>query len=211
MIKDQKGRAYRPPQGGIWRTRSIFALFFILCSFISLLQGQLRMKRICFLQSGLYTEATGRIICCDSDHNGLNELIFSTTFSTYVLEWMVWEYRPLNHYELVFADTGAYPYPPGITTGNFRPYDVGDIDRDSLTDLLGPNEERQLNPDSIYYVVATQESPDYSSYPGTLSWWYRTSNLMYSYTYYFTPDLDRDGRREILTFEGMGQCIYCNY
>jgi len=183
------------------RTRQTSVLFFFLCLFISFLQAQLMMKRICFLQSGPDDELTN-LICYDSNHNGLNELIFEKVLWTYVSAWIVWEYRPFNRYELVFADTGAYPYPPGIETGNFLPYDVGDIDQDSLTDLLGPNVEKLLNPDSIYYVVTTQESPNYSSYPESLSWWYRTSNLMYSYTYYFTPDLDRDGRREILTFEG---------
>jgi len=153
------------------------------------------MKRVAFLQSGLIHEAYGVPVCYDSDHNGLNEVIFRTTSG-----WRILEHRPFNRYELVFVDTGgSYP---GIITAKFRPYDVGDIDQDSLTDLLGPNVEKLLNPDSIYYVVTTQESPNYSSYPESLSWWYRTSNLMYSYTYYFTPDLDRDGRREILTFEG---------
>ena len=182
------------------RTRQFTVLVFILCSFASFLQAQLRMKRICFLQSGLYTEATGKIICCDSDHNGLNEVIFSTTFSTYVLEWMIWEYRPFNRYELVFADTGAYPYPPGITTGNFRPNDVGDIDQDSLTDLVGPNEEKPLNPDTIYYVATTHESPSYYSYPETLSWFYRYSSNFVGEgggNFYFTNDLDSDEKYEI--------------
>ncbi|MCX8015647.1 MAG: VCBS repeat-containing protein, partial [candidate division WOR-3 bacterium] len=103
----------------------------------------------------------------------------------------------MNRYELVFADTGAYPYPPGITTGNFRPYDVGDIDGDSLTDLVGPNVERR---DSTFYLVTTQESPNYTYYPSFLSWWFRTSNSAPGYTYYFTSDLDHDEKKEILTF-----------
>jgi hypothetical protein len=162
----------------------------------------IQMKRVTFLQAGLYVGSDGKIICCDSDHDELNELIFLTGMLSTALRWEVWEYRPMNRYELVYADTAIYPPPPGITTGYFRPYDVGDIDRDSLIDLVGPNIDKVLNQDIEYNVVTTQESPDYSSCPGSLSWWYRTSNLMYSYTYYFTPDLDRDGRREILTYEG---------
>jgi hypothetical protein len=200
MIKDQKGRAIRPPQGGFSRTRQFTILVFILFSFSSLLYGQLRMKRICFLQAGQYLGSDGKTICCDSDHNGLNELIFATLFSTYVTEWMVWEYRPFNRYELVFADTGTFPLPPGITTGNFRPYDVGDIDQDSFTDLVGPNNDQTQ--DSMYNVVTTQESPNYYFYPESLSWWHRFAyNEVISQPFYFPPDLDRDGRREIL-FEG---------
>jgi hypothetical protein len=102
------------------------------------MQAQLSMKRITFLQSCLYNESYGKLICCDSDHDGLNEVIFATgtIYSSNPLRWEVWEYRPNNRYELVFADTGAYPYPPGITTGNFRPYDVGDIDNDRMKEFL---------------------------------------------------------------------------
>ncbi len=159
------------------------------------LSGQiLRMKRVAFLPAG--SMAAGIYpIGVDSDHNGLNEIIFHISY-----RWEIWEHRPINQYQLVYADTGAYPYPPGIETGNFEPKDVGDIDQDGLTDLLGMNVENAN--DTLYYLATTQESPTYFAYPESLSWWYRTSNLSYSYTYYFTPDLDHDGRREILTYEG---------
>jgi hypothetical protein len=165
---------------------------------MSFVYGQTMMKRFVFLQSGHYTGSTGNVICCDSDHDTLNDIIFGTAIPT---RWEIWEHHLMNQYELVFADTGVYPYPPGITTGNFKPYDVGDIDRDSLTDLLGPNTERALN-DSTYYLVTTQESPNYTYYPTLLSWWLRISNRGPGSAYYFTPDLDRDGRKEILTSEG---------
>ena len=154
------------------------------------------MNRVSFLQAGAYYGSY--VLCCDSDHDGLNEIIFGTALPT---RWEVLEYRPINNYEVVFADTGAYPYPPGITTGNFRPYDVGDIDRDSLTDLVGPNEDKPTNPDTIYYVSTTQESPNYSFYPEILSWWFRHSSNFIGEggaAYYFPPDLDNDGRREIV-------------
>jgi hypothetical protein len=171
---------------------SIITLILVLVSTVHALM----MKRVCFLQAGPYIAPRSYPICVDSDHNGLNEIIFFTQFPT---RWEIWEYRPMNQYQLVYADTGVYPYPPGIEPGNFSPYDVGDIDQDSLVDLLGPNYERAN--DTTYNVVTTQESPAINSYPENLSWWYRTSNLTYSYTYYFTPDLDRDGHKEILTFE----------
>ena len=157
------------------------------------------MKRICFLQTGNHDELC-YLVCYDSDHDGLNEIIIEKIVATYISAWMILEYQPINRYEFVFADTGAYPYPLGITTGNFRPYDVGDIDQDSLTDLVGPNNDQTQ--DSMYNVVTTQESPNYSSYPESLSWWYRFAyNEVISQPFYFPPDLDRDGKREIL-FEG---------
>ena len=158
------------------------------------------MKRVCFLQSGQYTKSDGYTLCWDTDHDGSNELVFARVIGMYVSAWMVWEYRPMNLYELVYADTGAYPLPPGITTGNFRPYDVGDIDQDSLTDLVGPNDDKPLNPDSTRYnVVTTQESPNYSFYPESLSWWNRYAyNEVISEPFYFTIDLDGDGKKEIM-------------
>jgi hypothetical protein len=158
------------------------------------------MKQIVFLNSGLI--GPNNILCGDTDHNGLNELILFSPIMTYPGRsvWEIWEHRPMNYYELVFADTGPAYYPPGIYTGNFRPEDIGDIDGDSLTDLLGPNEERAN--DSTYYIISTQESPNYTSYPELLSWWLRNSNIGSGSLYYFTPDLDRDGRKEMLTYEG---------
>jgi len=159
------------------------------------------MKRIAFLE-GLYGTTDGKVICCDSDHDGLNEIIFHTgrrTVPSDPKRWEVLEYRPNNQYEVVFVDTGVNsPYPPGITTGNFKPYDVGDIDGDSLTDLVGQNLD--ITPDTEYVVVTTQECPNYSYYPESLSWSYRYAyNIAASQPYYFTNDLDIDGRNEIIS------------
>jgi len=160
--------------------------------------GQIRLKRVAFLPSG----ARGKwVLCADTDHNGLNELIFLTLSPR---RWEIWEHRPMNRYELVFADYAVYPYPPGITTGNFKPNDVGDIDRDSLTDLVGPNYERTN--DSTYNVVTTQESPNIISYPRNLSWWHRYSyNEIQTAPFYFPPNLDQDNYNELMFLaEGIG-------
>jgi len=159
----------------------------------------IRMKRIVLLPSGADIPST-YVICADTDKDSLNEVIFSTMFASYITIWKIYEHRPMNRYELVYADTGAYPFPPGITTGNFMPWDVGDIDQDGLTDLLGPNIDNPQNPDTNWYnVVTTQESPDYSSYPESLSWWYRYAyNEVISEPFYFTIDLDCDGKKEII-------------
>jgi hypothetical protein len=189
---------------------------FVLLSFLLLISSSqaLRMKRVTFLNSGADLPST-YVVCADTDNDSLNEVIFSTMAYTYVTVWKIYEHRPMNRYELVFADTGAYPYPPGITTGNFRPNDVGDIDRDSLTDLVGHNEDKPMNPDTIYHVVTTQENPYYSSYPETLSWWYRYSNNFSgdgNVPFYFPPDLDSDSRNEIMfvTSPPLGVVIFEN-
>jgi len=158
------------------------------------------MKEIVFIPYGLFA---GNILCGDANHNGANELIFFKWTSVYPTRnfWTILEYRLVNRYELVFADTGpTYPYPPGIHTGNFQPEDIGDIDSDSLTDLLGPNKDKP-NFDTTYYVATTQESPNYSTFPTSLTWWFRHSSNFIGEggaNYYFPPDLDNDGRKEIL-------------
>ncbi|MEO0077188.1 MAG: T9SS type A sorting domain-containing protein, partial [candidate division WOR-3 bacterium] len=84
-------------------------------------------------------------------------------------------------------------------------WDVGDIDRDSLIDLVGPNFERAN--DSTFNVVTTQESPNYTSYPRNLSWWHRYAyREVQSAPFYFTPDLDNDNKQEIL-FHAEGPAI----
>jgi len=160
------------------------------------------IKRVCFLQTGQYTQSDGKTLCYDCNHNGLNELIFRTgnrLEPNNPIRWTVLEYRPYNQYVVVFADTAApAPYPPGITTGNFHPYDVGDIDNDSLTDLVGRNLD--IIPDTEYAIVATQESPNYFYFPESLSWSYRYAyNIAASQACYFTNDLDNDGRNEIIS------------
>jgi len=183
----------------------VWIKFILSILFFFPLYGQLRLKRVYFLQSGLYNDAEGNVICWDTDHNGLNEVIFQHGSP---LRWEIWEYRPFNQYELVFVDTGAHPSPPGINTRKFRPYDIGDIDQDSLTDLVGPNEVRPPDTSGIFYnVVTTQESPNYTSYPESLSWWYRYGNYneVQSAPFYFPIDLDQDERRELLFLaEGIG-------
>jgi len=169
----------------------VLSLLFV----ISLLSGQYRFKCIVNMPYGINDGPY--IACCDTDHDSLNELIFIQMVQQYVYAWQVREHAPMNQYQLVYADTGAFPPPPGITTGNFQPNDVGDIDRDGLTDLVGPNRERAN--DSTSNVVTTQESPNYSSYPENLSWWYRFAyNEVVSQPFYFPPDLDSDNKNEIM-------------
>ncbi len=181
------------------------ASYLLLFVFVAQAWPEYRLSLRARLASGTYGRAGGNVLCCDSDHDSLQELIFwtGTIYPTDPLRWEVWEYRPVNHFVLAFADTGGYPYPPGITTGNFRPFDVGDIDQDGLTDMLGVNWDFVPTCDSLYNVLVVMESPDSFSYPESMVWSYRYAHAMASVAPpMITPDLDRDGRKELLFAAG---------
>jgi hypothetical protein len=173
----------------------------ILVILAGALPAQLQFKRIAVLPSGVIGEQFGRPICYDTDHNGLKEITYATGsgYSDDPLRWEIWEYRPLNRFRLVYADTGCYPPGPGITSGNFRPFDAGDIDRDGLTDLLGTNED-WIHPDSSFNkLLATYESPTSSSYPKSLSWSFEWGmNPSDPTPPHLRNDLDGDTNRELV-------------
>jgi hypothetical protein len=172
----------------------------VLLVIAGVVSAQFSMRRTNRLPTGLISEPDGRVLLYDCDHDGLSELVFRAGVVR-PRRWEVWEYRPVNRYELVFADTGAYPYPPGIATGNLAPFAVGDIDQDGRTDIIGAN--RELVNDSVYNVLVVMESPDAHSHPDSLVWSYR-----YAYAHggnarsYIAPDIDQDGKREIFLLGG---------
>jgi hypothetical protein len=130
------------------------------------------------------------------------ELVFSTGMAhpSELQRLEVWERQGWNRFSLVYVDTGAYPPPPGITTGNAMPFAAGDIDADGLTDIVCITiEPDSINPDTFYCIVMTLESPDSFSYPCSLSWHYRYSdNGAIPIPTYYPPDLDKDGHGELL-------------
>jgi hypothetical protein len=174
----------------------------ILMFLAGALPAQLQFKRIALLPSGVNTEMCGRPVCYDTDHNGLKEVIYATgsNYPGDPLRWEIWEYRPLNRFELVYADTGCdYPHPPGITSGNFHPYDVGDIDHDGLTDLAGSNRDWIQPGSSFNELLATYESPTDTSYPRSLSWSFEWGPHPSEPTpLYLRNDLDGDTNRELV-------------
>jgi hypothetical protein len=161
------------------------------------------MKRVALIPSGPDANAQGLVLLCDSDHDSMTEMMFQTgTIHQYdPMRNEVWEHQGWNRFSLVFADTGEYPRPPGITTGNAIPFAAGDIDEDGLTDVvcitIAPDSAR---PDTAYDILMTLESPDSFSYPCSLSWYYRFRGLfVIPIPIYYPPDLDKDGHREILS------------
>jgi hypothetical protein len=118
-----------------------------------------------------------------------------------------------NRLGLAFADTGEYPEPPGITTGNAIPFAAGDVDNDGLTDIVCITvEPDSSDPDTVYDDVITIESPDSFSYPCSLTWYYRyTNNFVIPEPTYYLPDLDGDGHKGILcATPSLGTCIWEN-
>ena len=160
------------------------------------------LRRAARIPSGPYHEGHGRVVCCDSDHDSLPETFFytGTIRPSDPLRHEVWEHQGWNRFSLVFADTGEYPEPPGITTGNAIPFAAGDVDNDGLTDIVCITvEPDSTHPDTVYDDVITIESPDSFSYPSRLSWYYRCgNNYAIPFPTYYPPDLDGDGHREIL-------------
>jgi hypothetical protein len=163
------------------------------------------MRRVAQIPSGPYADVYGRVVCCDSDHDSLPEMIFSTgTSQSYdPVRIEAWECHGWNRFSLVYADTGNIDPqpPPGITTGNAIPFAAGDVDNDGLTDIVCVAVEYDSTKrDTAYDILMTLESPDSFSYPCSLSWDYRFPGLfVIPIPVYYPPDLDNDGHREMLS------------
>jgi hypothetical protein len=178
-------------------TRQIFLVLSVWVAGLSATS----MRRIAQIPSGPYSGSDGRVVCCDSDHDSLPELVFhtGTIRPSDLLRNEDWEHRGWNRFSLVFADTGEYPEPPGITTGNAIPFAAGDIDDDGLTDIVCIGIGRDSTDSIAYDYLITIESPDSFSYPCSLSWYYRFSDrFVIPIPIYYPPDLDYDGHKEIL-------------
>ena len=182
----------------------MLARFVFFAALVATAASPAEFRRIARIESGPYSGSGGRVVCCDSDHDSLPEFLFhtGTIQPSDPLRIEVWElcHRLSNQFQLVYADTGEYPEPVGITTGNSIPFASGDVDADGLTDIVCINIEIPPVPDTAYDIVMTLESPDSFSYPCSLSWYCRYSdNQAIPQPTYFTHDLDQDSHDEILS------------
>jgi hypothetical protein len=138
----------------------------------------------------------GTILSGDTDHDSLGELVFADGA---ISRWLDLECTPTNCFDTALVDTGPpFPFPPGPQSGSLEPWDIGDIDGDSLTDLLGYVYDGSSGP--WHWDLITEESSTYHSYPDTVSWY---DSLCPEPCGDFPPcylagDLNNDGRQRAL-------------
>jgi hypothetical protein len=187
----------------------------------------LLMRKVACIPFGPHGTYQGRVVCCDSDHDSLPELIFSTgniQHSWDPTRIEVWEHEGWNRFKLVHADTGDtylwHQYPTSIKFGNAAPVAAGDVDGDGLTDLLCITCHTLR--DTLLLDVITVESPSTFSYPCSLTWHYpymRNQAPQVTPAFYL-PNIGGDGPKRILVtgtwiWKNMGndsnELVWCNH
>jgi hypothetical protein len=148
--------------------------------------------------------ACRRLILGDTDNDGLGEIVYWTAPP---IRWEIVEYRPVNRYVVVQSLLGVDPVPESIVIGNLRVYDVGDIDHDGKSDLVGKVLYRQGSEGRV--ALCTVESRDSLSYPDSLNWWVDTPDLAIGGEALYA-DLDRDSSPEILDRWGESTAVFEN-
>ncbi len=150
---------------------------------------------------GITTESVP-ILIGDTNHNGWYEIIFGHSSH----DWFIFEYQPINSYNEVF-------HPWGEDT-MFTPVDVGDSDKDGLTDILG---YLHINVSSTQWPgSAILENKNGHSYPDSLTWVaIDTNGIIWLKK---ITDMDSDNKMELfgdwigdrITLEPGGNVIYEN-
>ena len=134
-----------------------------------------------------------RLLLFDTDHDGLGEVIHNPN-----RRFQTAEYRPVNRYELVLCDSCHFPWPESIRLGLFLPFDVGDVDRDGRTDMVG-----YASYDSgggyLGLALCIFESRDSLSYPDSVVWWTLTANRYDGILPSLYANLDGDSAWDIVT------------
>jgi len=120
----------------------------------------------------------GPVVIGDSDHDSLMEIIYEK-YQPGLFPLIVYEYN-----------TGTQKFDSVWTIGDSLPiFDIGDIDGDNKTEVVT----------QYKYYIRVYESVDSVSYPSVLTWFH---SLEYNIHFYGEiVDLDKDGKKEILTRE----------
>ncbi len=186
-------------------------LLLLLVAVLSVSPG-LQLQRLTQLPEGPYGYA-GSIVLMDSDHDSLGEVIFGA-FPPPRLP--IWEYRPVNGYELTQSDTGMN-HPDSLYLGNFVPAAAGDIDRDGKADLVGWVGFGVGG--RAYVAPALIESGDTTRHPDDFIWRGESSSTG-TVSVRFYADLDQDSARELVmpgtrVYENIGdnemELVFCGY
>jgi hypothetical protein len=153
----------------------------------------LNFKQVAYIPSGIIW-STGYIKGMDANHDGYQDLVFSTVMvprdSTRVVYY---GYRPYNRY--VFED--SIRTPPSIF------WDISETDGDSLLDLIT---QRDDSAGVGAPFVQIYEPRAYLSFPKVPVWNWRYEFYGAELQPMYITDLDRDSLKEILTADA--QVIY---
>ncbi len=182
---------------------------FVLWLFV----GAWQMKQVAAVPFGV-----GIFVGGDTDHDGREEILLcgqAERNGSWEPCYQIWENSGWNRYVLVHSDTGAQWWVPGLHSGNFVPSDIGDPDDDGLVDILGYNEEYGWDSTGQhglrYPMILTMESPSGDSCPTRMSWGlrYNSQGATGLDPRAIAPDLDRDGRQEIVCFDEGLRVLEC--
>jgi len=147
----------------------------------------LNFKQVAYIPSGIIW-GYGYIKGLDLNHDGVQDLMFSTVISSRV-RILYYSCFPYNRY--VFEDSTG-------PASDF--WDVGNLDGDSLIDIVAQREDS--SPSGIFVF----EPADYWSFPDIRVWSWRYEYIGNGVQAMYITDLDRDGLKEILTADA--QVIY---
>jgi hypothetical protein len=153
----------------------------------------LNFKQVAYIPSGLIW-STGYIKGTDINHDGYEDLVFTTVMApgdSYRVAY--YGYRPYNRY--VFEDTIGHPFSAF--------WDIGDLDGDSLVDLV-----TQAGDSAGVGRIGIRvfEPQNYWSFPKIPVWSWRYEYIGNDVKPRYITDLDRDDFKEILTSDA--QVIY---
>ena len=108
-----------------------------------------------------------------------------------------YRYMPLNRYPLIKIDTLSWD--PGIHPGNYVPWACGDVDGDSLNELVCEN--REILPSGQERILSClYVPPSQSICPDSLVWHdaYDSNTTTYGNESFYAADLDQDGKKEVI-------------
>ncbi len=168
---------------------------FIVLSIIALSsQGiGLTFKQVGYITRGMGW-SRGYIKGVDANHDGYEDLIFTTTFAPGD-SWRIafYSYRDFNRFLL----NDSLHFPPSLF------WDIGDLDGDSLLDMVTQRWD-SAGVGKIGYQI--YEPFDYWSFPKIPVWSWRYEWVGNTAEAMYITDLDRDGQKEFITKDN--QVIY---
>lgn len=188
MELHSRGGARRPH-----KSVSPVAVLLVAAFLVSLLHADWNMKQVAYMNRG--TIGSGQVVPFRATAQSPLTLVFLGDFQAGGAGVSFFRYVPLNRYRFVKADTVSDD--TGVHAGNLRPWVCGDVDGDSVSELVGANIEFAGNRDRL--LTCLYEAPSQGACPDSLAWYgaYDSNPMTYAGEPFYITDLDRDGKREI--------------